>query len=143
VNIRLIKKLDAVVGYMLASLLPEPVRKEPSFPVTSILLIRPGGIGDAVLLAPAIHSIKKAYPTIHFTVLAEQRNAGVFQLISGTDRLLCYDCPRELLQVMQCRYDVVIDTEQSHRLSAVVARFISASVKIGFDTNERRRMFTH
>ena len=76
-------------------------------------------------------------------MLAEKRNGGVFQLISGANRLLCYDCPRELLQVMQCSYDVVIDTEQSHRLSAVVARFISAPVKIGFDNNERRRMFTH
>jgi lipopolysaccharide heptosyltransferase II len=111
--------------------------------VTSILIIRPGGIGDAVLLVPVITSLKKFYPAIHVTILAEQRNVGVFQLISGVDSLLCYDCPRELLQVMRCSYDVVIDTEQSHRLSAVVARFAAAPVKIGFDTNERRRMFTH
>jgi ADP-heptose:LPS heptosyltransferase len=37
----------------------------------------------------------------------------------------------------------VIDSEQWHRLSAIVSRFASAPVKIGFDTNERRRMFTH
>lgn len=143
VNIRLLKMLDTVVGYISAAIFPSPPHRDLASPVTSILLIRPGGIGDAVLLAPVIRSIKKIYPAIHVTVLAEQRNAGVFSLISCVDRLLCYDHPLELLQVLRCSYDVVIDTEQSHRLSAVVARFSLAPVKIGFDTNERRRMFTH
>ncbi|MBW4054806.1 MAG: glycosyltransferase family 9 protein [Proteobacteria bacterium] len=142
-NMRLLKKLDAVIGYILASTFPSPLPRDVAFPVTSILLIRPGGIGDAVLLAPVIRSLKKIYPAIHITVLAEQRNAGVFSLISCVDGLLCYDRPRELLQALRCSYDVVIDTEQWHRLSAVVARIAAAPVKIGFDTNERRRMFTH
>lgn len=142
-NIRLLKKLDAVLGYMSTSLLPLPVCRETSSPLTNILIIRPGGIGDAVLLAPAIHFLKKAYPTIHITVQVEKRNVGIFQLIPGIDRILCYDCPGEFLQTLCCNYNVVIDTEQWHRLSAVVTRLISAPVKIGFDTNERRRMFTH
>jgi lipopolysaccharide heptosyltransferase II len=142
-NIALLKKIDAVIGYLSASALPQPGRTNWSSPVTSLLLIRPGGIGDAVHLAPAIRSLKKTCPTINITVLAEKRNAGVFQLIPGVDRLLCYNHPRELLQALRCRYDAVIDTEQWHRLSAVFARFASAPVKIGFDTNERRRMFTH
>jgi ADP-heptose:LPS heptosyltransferase len=143
VNIRLLKKLDAVIGYISASTFPAPARRNLASPVDSVLLIRPGGIGDAVLLAPAIHILKKIYPAIHVTVLAEQRNSGVFSLISCVDRLLCYDRPMDLLQVLRCSFDVVIDTEQWHRLSAVVARFAAAPVKIGFDTNERRRMFTH
>lgn len=142
-NIPLLKKLDAVAGCIAAFLLPSPLRRELSHPINSLLLIRPGGIGDAVLLAPAIHSLKKNYPMIHISVLAEKRNAGVYSLIPGVDKLLCYDRPQELLQALRCNYDVVIDTEQWHRLSAVVARLIAAPVKIGFDTNERLRMFTH
>ncbi|MBK5276979.1 MAG: glycosyltransferase family 9 protein [Desulfuromonadales bacterium] len=142
-NIRLIKKLDAVFGFVAASTFPPPVHRELSPSINSLLLIRPGGIGDAVLLAPAIRLLKNTYPAINITVLAEQRNAGVFTLIPGVDRLLCYDHPRELLQALRSSYDVVIDTEQWHRLSAIVARIVSAPVKIGFDTNERRRMFTH
>ncbi len=142
-NIRLVKILDTWLGRVFITLLPSPSNK--SFPdgLHSILLVRPGGIGDAVLLAPVIRSIKKQFPTIQITVLAEQRNAGVFPLIPGVDRLFCYDRPRELFQALRCSYDAVIDTEQWHRLSAVVARIASAPVKIGFDTNERRRMFTH
>jgi ADP-heptose:LPS heptosyltransferase len=141
-KIFLLKKLDTFIGDIFASIFPVPIHRNFSL-LSSLFIIRPGGIGDAVLLAPSIRSLKKTCPAIHITVLAEQRNAGVFPLIPGVDRLLCYDSPCELLQVFQRSYDAVIDTEQWHRLSAVVARFVPASVKIGFDTNERRRMFTH
>lgn len=143
VNNHLLKNLDAVIGYISASTFPAPERRDLSSPVTSLLLIRPGGVGDAALLAPAIRSLKNTNPAIHITVLAEQRNAGVFKLVPAVDRLLCYDRPRELFQALQFSYDAVIDTEQWHRLSAVVARLVRAPIKIGFATNERRRMFTH
>jgi len=136
------KCIDAAVGRIAASCLPGPAKRAPSSPINSLLLIRPGGIGDAVLLAPAIHTIKKTYPKARITVLAERRNAGVFALIAGVDRTFCYDSPREFIQALRTRYDVVIDTEQWHRLSSVVARLVQAAVKIGFDTNQRRRMFT-
>ena len=139
----LIKLFDEVMGRIITSVLLKPIVPNSNKYPNTLFLIRPGGIGDAVLLAPAIRSLKKNYPGIHITVLAEQRNAGVFQLIPGVDRLFCYDRNLELLQALRISYDVVIDSEQSHQLSAVVARFVSAPLKIGFNTNERRRMFTH
>lgn len=120
-----------------------PAELEPPSSVTSIFIIRPGGIGDAALLAPAINAIRDTYPHANITILAERRNAGVFALVPGIDKVLCYDSPRDFLQLLRSNFDVVIDSEQSHRLSAVVARMVCAPVKIGFDTNERRRMFTH
>jgi ADP-heptose:LPS heptosyltransferase len=137
------KTLDALLGRFAVSLLTTPIKCNLPGSISSILLIRPGGIGDAVLLVPSIHSIKINYPQTRVTILAERRNAGVFPLVSGVDKVLCYDCPREFYQALRGRYDVVIDTEQWHRLSAVVARLVRAPVKIGFDTNERRSMFTH
>jgi ADP-heptose:LPS heptosyltransferase len=136
------KLFDAALGRLAASVIPAPLRRTSLSPLLSMLLIRPGGIGDAVLLAPAIHAIKERYPGSHITVLAERRNAGVFALIAGVDHLLCYDSPREFIQALRARYDVVIDTEQWHRFSAVVARLLRAPVKIGFKTNQRQRMFT-
>jgi ADP-heptose:LPS heptosyltransferase len=140
---KLLKYSDLLAGKMLARLFTRPLGIVKNILLESIILIRPGGIGDAVLLAPAIKSLKKAYPDCHLTVLSEQRNAGVFALIPGVNEVLCYDRPRELVKALRGRYDVVIDTEQWYRLSAVVARLIRAPIKIGFDTNERRRMFTH
>jgi len=141
-QVMVMKIIDRFFGNVATRLLPSPKLKLPVIP-QRILIIRPGGIGDAVLLAPAINFLKKLYPDCHVTILAERRNAGVFPLISGVTKVLCYDRPHELIQTLRDRYDVVIDTEQWYRLSAVVARLVRAPVKIGFDTNVRRRMFTH
>ena len=144
-RIVVLKAMDSLVGRIVTKLaLLVPLnRSVPAENVKSVLIIRPGGIGDAALLAPAIRSFKNMYPSSHIRILAERRNEGVFSLISEVDDVLCYDRPGELLQALRGCYDAVMDTEQSHRLSAVVARFSSAPVKIGFATNNRHRMFTH
>ena len=142
-NVRLIKKLDTAIGYISASTFPPPVGSELSSPIISLFVIRPGGIGDAVLLIPAILALKDTYPDARITVLAEKRNGAIFTLCPAIDEIVHYDRLGELLSGLRGSYDVVIDTEQWHRLSAVVARMVRAPVKIGFDTNERRRMFTH
>lgn len=142
--VRLLKTVDRVVGRIaarLASFVPLSMRKEGS--VASFLLVRPGGIGDAVLLAPAIIALKQEFPQASITVLAERRNAGAFVLCPQVDRVLRYDIPGQLIEAMRGRYDLVIDTEQWHRLSAVVARLCRPKLLIGFATNERRRLFTH
>lgn len=112
-----------------------------SGPAPSLLLIRPGGIGDAVLLVPAIREFKTKFPDSEVTVLAERRNGSVFSLCSYVSKVLFYDRPAQLLAAMSRRYDLVIDTEQWHRLSAVVARTVRSDLKIGFATNERQRLF--
>ena len=109
--------------------------------VTSLLIIRPGGIGDAVLLIPVVRALKEKYPAAMITILAERRNSAVFALCSDVDQVLRYDRPLELLTATRGTYDVVIDTEQWHRLSAVVARLTRAPMLIGYATNQRARLF--
>jgi ADP-heptose:LPS heptosyltransferase len=139
-----LKKVDGVIGSLLARVLPRPIQPEtPLSHVSSLLLIRPGGIGDAVLLAPVIGRLREIFPVARIEVLAEKRNTGAFALCPGIDRVLCYDQPGELGHALKSRYDVVIDSEQWHRLSALVARMIRSQIKIGFGTNERKRLFTH
>lgn len=70
-------------------------------------------------------------------MLAERRNAGVLPLCQNVNQVFLYDKPGDLLALLLRRYDVVTDTEQRHRLSALVARFVSSPVKNGFATNER------
>jgi ADP-heptose:LPS heptosyltransferase len=141
-NIRLMKSVDAAIGRAAAMLLPPPRNPETRRP-GSLLLIRPGGIGDAVLLSPAISLLQRAFPGVSIDVIAETRNAAAFRLCPGIRSIFLYHRPAELLRLLRNGYDVVIDTEQWHRLSAVVARLVSSGVKIGYDTNERRRLFTH
>ena len=108
----------------------------------SILFIRPGGIGDAVLLIASIQAIKQKYPNVSIDVLAEKRNGEVFSLCSEVSRVFRYDRPKELLSALRISYDVVIDTEQWYRLSAVIAYLTRAPIRIGFATNERKGLFT-
>lgn len=141
-KIRLLKSLDRFLGTAAVFFLRRPGQapwREPR----SILFIRPGGIGDAVLLLRAIRAVSERYPGVTITVLAEKRNATVFSLCGAVSRILLYDRPGELLAAVRGAYDVVMDSEQWHRLSALVARFTGAPQLIGYATNNRERMFSH
>ncbi|MEI6703546.1 MAG: glycosyltransferase family 9 protein, partial [Deltaproteobacteria bacterium] len=98
------KMMDLLLGRLAVALLPTPARCSMPDDICSILLIRPGGIGDAVLLAPTIHSIRQNHPQALITILAEHRNAGVFPLVPGVDGILCYDRSSEFCQVLRGRY---------------------------------------
>lgn len=129
-----VKRIFCMVGPAVRCIFCDPA---------SILIIRPGGIGDAVLLLPMLHRLSTIYPDATIEVLAERRNAEVFSWSPVVSAVWCYDRPGEFWGLIrQRRYDLVIDTEQWYRLSAVVARLLGRSRTIGFGTNERRRMFT-
>lgn len=140
-KIKLLKYSDKLIGALLTRLLTTPL-SQPIRNPQNILLIRPGGIGDAVLLIPAIRYLKKYYPDAKITLLGEKRNSAIFSLCSGVDKTINYDILRELYTAIRGGFDLVIDTEQWHRLSAVVAKFTGAPLIIGYGTNERRRLFT-
>lgn len=152
-RIRLLKLIDRVLGkslvYILSFLEFIGLSKKSKNSINSksrlqrLLIIRPGGIGDAVLLLPSIGALKRDYPELEIDILCEKRNSGVFELSEDIEHVYLYDRGLGLFQCLRNRYDAVIDTEQWHRLSAVISYLCSAPVRIGFDTNERRRLFTH
>ncbi len=144
-KIKFLKVIDRITGKFFITFLgnkASEVKYKTSNP-ESILLIRPGGIGDAVLLLPAINILKTVLPQLNIDILCEKRNAGIFEFCDTINSLFLYDRNFELLKCLRKTYDAVIDTEQWHRLSSIVAHIIRAPVKIGFDTNERRKLFTH
>jgi lipopolysaccharide heptosyltransferase II len=143
--IKFLKLLDKIIGKPILFLLPQ-VKKNTEISaekIKRILLIRPGGIGDFVLLIPAIKALKKSFPVIEIDVLCEKRNADIAGLSENIANVYLYNKGFDLLKCLKNKYDIVIDTEQWHRLSAVAAYFAGAPVKIGFATNERKKLFTH
>jgi heptosyltransferase II len=141
-GIVVLKLIDRMVGGIATAVLPAPARGTPAEP-RRVLVIRPGGIGDAVLLIPALLALKNIFPSADISLLAERRNAAAFSLCPAVDRVLLYHRMSDLASAMRGGYDLVIDTEQWHRLSAVVARLVGAPVSIGFASNSRRRLFSH
>lgn len=144
---RLLKKLDALIGPLLARILPASHTVNQAdlcltkSSTSTLLFIRPGGIGDAVLLIPVLQAVRDKYPAVELVVLAERRNAGAFALCHKLDEVLCYDDWHHWGRLFKRRYAVVVDTEQSHYLSAVIARFLRAEIRTGFATNKRSRLF--
>lgn len=125
-RIGLLKSLDKYIGSLLTTCLPKPSSAELDDAPSKTLIIRPGGIGDAVHLVPTLNAIKKSFPDAIIDVLAERRNAGVLSLCPHVNQVFLYDKPKDFLAVLRRCYDVVIDAEQWRRLSALVVRFVTA-----------------
>jgi len=142
-RIWIVKFVDKLLGRFLARVLPHVPKHEFLDGVRSVLIIRPGGIGDACLLMPAINLLVKKLPGLRVEVLAEKRNSQAFQMCKSVAHVWCYDRLRDFFLLTTRRYDVIIDTEQWYRLSAVFARGITTQMRIGFATNERRRLFNY
>lgn len=148
-----LKAVDRIAGVPLVSVLSiirriGRLHKTGEFPVSpgtlkKLLVIRPGGVGDAVLLLPALKKIHKLCPGVRIDVLCEKRNHGVFRLSGDIARTYLYDGRWGLAKCLGNKYDAVIDTEQWHRLSAVISYLTGAPVRVGFNTNERGELFTH
>ncbi|MCI0481171.1 MAG: glycosyltransferase family 9 protein [Candidatus Dadabacteria bacterium] len=141
-----IKRLDGALGKIACSasrFIVSP-RKKWEGQSRKILVIRPGGIGDAVLLFPALSELRNHYKDHTIDVLAEKRNSGIFAGCPYIDGLFLYDrLPHETLyRVIRAGYDIVIDTEQWHSMTAALSYLTRAPERIGFATNERSGLYS-
>jgi len=153
VKTSIIKFIDTFLGKPLCFLLGHIdylfglTPKNPTMPnIRKVLIIRPGGLGDFIYLLPALSILKKHYPGIQLDILAEKRNASAAILSNSIDNILYYDQnPLSVLfQLLQGKYDIVIDSEQFHNFSSILAYFSKAKVRIGFKSNPlRNQLYTH
>lgn len=154
-HVHFFKRLDHLFRQLISSLPASTVRElfkiNRFFDVSNdrlkILVIRPGGIGDAVLLIPFLKVLRNHFVGARISVLAERRNAAVLKPAVGSivDELLCYDNIHDVLSLLPRSFQIVIDTEQWHVLSALTGRFFARrkGFQIGFATNERAMFFSY
>ncbi len=136
-----LKTIDKLAGGLLTRALPR-LRPAQVDPIAKILFIRPGGLGDALLLLPVIERFAEANPGAVIDILAESRNRSAFAFLTVPHRVELYTRPGAFLRLRNRAYDVVIDTEQWYHLSAVYARLLKPRRLIGFATNARKRLLT-
>ncbi len=113
--------------------------------VRNILVIRPGGLGDAALTFPMLKALGAFYPKATMVVLAETRNASIYAASPVVDALFCYD-QKPLATLNRLRhfgFEVIIDTEQFHHFSTLLANLLKPIYLCGFDTLSRSRLQTH
>jgi len=65
--------------------------KSKAYPkhVAKILIIRRNRLGDSINVLPIIEAIKKNYPSIKVSVLANQYNAEIFNYSTYIDQVYC------------------------------------------------------
>ena len=147
-KIKIIKLIDYSVGSLIAFLVPakKTFSLAPNDSLKRVLIIRPGGMGDAIFLIPLLRSVKKRYPSLIIDILCEQRNRQAFVSQPDThDHLYCYDELKSFSTVLKNKYGLVIDTEQWHYLSALIAYFLTlpSGQTIGFATRALRAKLFH
>ena len=111
-SIHVTKKIDYLAGPLLlkfssllsssrhAGFVPNSLKK--------ILVIRPAGIADTVLLTPSLKILKKIDPTVDVDIHGEPRNMGVFL---GSPFVSNYRNLTYLVRLSMNDYQIVFDTE--------------------------------
>ncbi len=149
-KIALLKRIDDWLGPLACRVLSRP-QTATSYPSLRslegpLLVVRPGGIGDAVMLLPMLASLRAGFPGRAIDVLCEQRNGDIFALFDESMGRLLYD--REPFAVLRrlrhAGYAAVLDTEQFHHFSGVLAAWTRAPLRVGFKLNTKRNaLYTH
>lgn len=129
------------MGPLLLTISPKVKYKKKPTNIKQILVIRPGGMGDAALLLPVLKEVKLKFPKIKLDILCESRNSGVFSSTFYIEKIFHYDNPIHLHKLFKKKYEVIIDTEQSHFLSAFLCRLLNGNYKIGYETFGRGKLF--
>ena len=151
----LLKILDATAGVLLCwtagwwmHLLRRNLPGDAQVPadVRRIVVIRPGGLGDMVLLQPMLATLRRHFPAAAIDLVCERRNQDVAALAGYAGRILPYDArPFHLVrELRRNHYDIAVDTEQFHYFSAIMSLLSGAPVRIGFKINPgRNTIYTH
>ncbi|MFM0203771.1 glycosyltransferase family 9 protein [Paraburkholderia fungorum] len=140
----LLKRVDLIFGgaflYMLGAFRKK--RRLPTECATAGIFAF-AAIGDSILSSIIISDLKKVKNISRVVIFASRSNARIYDLFDGLDEIVIVPLTSPLDALREIRkyeVDVLIDTSQWPRISAILAAFTRAKFTIGFKT---RRQFRH
>jgi len=137
----------------LAGMLPVSDRKPIEKPIRRILIIKFGGMGEAILARSLVEHLRSRNPAMTFDFLVEVRTLEAMTCGSQAYALVYH--PRTdgatraiaiLREIRSRHYDAIVDFEQCSLLTASFAWATSIPIRIGFvpaEPGPRNRFFTH
>jgi ADP-heptose:LPS heptosyltransferase len=145
----LLEKLMALQPSVKAPKSSKPLLSTPR----KILVLKFGGMGEAVLASSLLTSLKERHPSLQIDFLVERRTFDVMNA-AGTGKVYSYLPNKDglweafsiLRQVRRARYDAIVDFEQESLLTAAFVRLSGVPVRLGFSPSapsSRSRLFTH
>jgi heptosyltransferase-1 len=107
--------------------------------MTRLLIVRMSALGDIVHALPVLSAIRGAWPAVEIDWLADERYAGVLDLVEGiTHRIVVRPGYLKALSIMRARrYDAALDLQGLIK-SASAAWLSGATRVIGFETSVLR-----
>ena len=112
-----------------------------------ILVIRPGGLGDGIMAIPLLKCIKEHAPRCRVTLLCQRKTRLAFDHVRYYDELVVIDDIDSIRQnirfLASTRFHAVLDLEPFRRMSSIIAFLVGKEIRAGFDTNNRRLLYTH
>jgi len=111
------------------------------------LVIRPGGLGDGLMSIPFLKILKEEFPENRITLLCVKKNKAALEQLGFIDEIIVLDNLNSLFNnlfiLLRNQFDVVFDFEPFRKISSIITYASGASIRIGFDTNIRRELYTH
>lgn len=110
------------------------------------LVIRPGGVGDGLMAIPILRTLRERFPQGKISVLCIKKSEMGIRYLPFYDDIIVFDdlkkCIPNVVKLFAGNIDVVFDLEQFKRITSIVAYMTGAQIRIGFDTNNRRWLYT-
>tara|TARA_B100000378_G_scaffold278246_1_gene280814 strand:+ start:2254 stop:3240 length:987 start_codon:yes stop_codon:yes gene_type:complete len=105
-----------------------------------------GAIGDALLASTILDSLRKAFPDSHLLLFLSRANKGVADLIFQYDQMEVVDVTapwRAIPKLRNNAVDLLVDTSQWPRVSALLSFFSGARYCVGFKTQGQHRHYLY
>ncbi len=118
----------------------------------SILIVLPTWVGDFVMATPALRAVRRRFPDVKITLLAEENLADLIRGGDWMDEVIFWP-PRNRRSILHRTYRRLIGSLRSRRFdlalllpnsfrSALLARLVGAKRRVGYDRDGRGRLLT-
>ena len=145
---------DKYIGFPILLFISIFFKKKKRLPVENIkkiMVIIFAAIGDTILLIPTLKVLRRAYPNAEITLLCSNINSGVANNIPYLDKTIVSDIysyatdPIGFIKFIRSlrkeKYEIIIDTEQWSRISALIISLSRYDYSIGFKTPKQLKHF--
>jgi ADP-heptose:LPS heptosyltransferase len=141
-----IKKLDRYLSFLIFII--SIFRRKKTFfdNYKSVAIFSFAAIGDSILSSCIMNAIKNNDENILIKVYCSKSNYAVFSVLPNIDQLTVLPVLNPFKVLLElCRHDadILIDTSQWPRISALYAIFFRARFKIGFKTTGQYRHYCY
>jgi len=138
------KKADTLLGKLLFPFFSlsrkRPLDRNPK----TILLIQLWGIGETILVLPALKALRALFPNASISMLCTDRNKEVFFQNPSLNNILVIEPSLggvvRFLRKQRRSYDLAIDFEEYLNIATLIA-FIAGKSSLGFATHRRGRLY--